>query len=76
MSGGLINGYSIAAIAAQTASAYATASSAISRANEAYSEAQRAYNYARIIANSIPHSHIATSSDGAQITVIGYNPFT
>ena len=36
MSGGLINGYSIAAVAAQAASAQSTANQALSKANEAY----------------------------------------
>ena len=75
MSGGLINGYSIAALANQVANAYGIASSAMSRANEAYGQAQQAFNYAASIARSIPHSHTATSSDGAKITVGPYTPF-
>ena len=75
MSGGLINGYSIAALANQVANAYGIASSAMSRANEAFNQAQNTLSYAQSIARSIPHSHSATSSDGAKITVIGYNPF-
>ena len=75
MSGGLINGYSIAALANQVANAYGIASSALNRANEAYGQAQQAFNYAASIARSIPHSHTATSSDGAKITVGPYTPF-
>ena len=75
MSGGLINGYSIAALANQVANAYGIASSAMSRANEAYNQAQNVFQYATTIARSISHSHTATSSDGAKITVSNYAPF-
>lgn len=53
MSGGLINGYSIAAIAAEAANANATAQSAYARANEAQNTASSALSYAR------HHSHSA-----------------
>ncbi len=74
MSGGLINGYSIAAVAAQAASAQGAASSALGKANEAFEKAQQAFNYTTIIARSIPHGHAATF-DGTRVTVVDYDPF-
>ena len=61
MSGGLINGYSIAAVAAQAAYAESVALSAYSAANNAASAAENALNVANTKAsNSHIHSYTLT----------------